>query len=211
LLELFQPSRGLLLTKSYNVFEQGGREKCRNSLATLHGIPKDKIIFLASDIRENVDFSEIIKLIPTIDSVNGFLLIPAKITTQNENLLAEYKDFKNYKYIGKTSSLIQIPSFKSGADFCIVSNDPKTGSFTPLGAAHYGCVPILSLDNPNLNGDFTEENSVVVKENDFSAAIIEASRLFKDQEAMAQKRTAGMALEKDWQNKKKKIMEIYEN
>lgn len=211
LLDLFSPSKGLLLARPYSASNQAGRIFCRQKLQVTYGIPKDKIIFMVTDVREGIDVSEIIKLIPTIDSVNGFLLLAERVSQESELILEQYSDFKNFKYVKDGFGLIQIPTLFAGADFCIVNNDAELGNFIPLGSSHYGCIPILSLENPNLNDDFTEDNSIIVQDNNFDQAIIKAAQLFANKEELEKKRTEGMKFEKGWNKKKQAFIEVYEN
>lgn len=211
LVELFSPSRGLLMPKTYNMANQTGKEICRQKLARTYNIPLQSTIYLAASLRQDIDIENIIRTIPAIKEANGYLLIAAKITEKNKKLLKEYEGLGNFKYLGDSLNLVQTPTLVSGADFTIIPSIPTLGNFIALISAHYGSIPILSLNNYNLTEDFNKNNSIIVIEEDFNEAISNAAALVNNKDLFLEKRTAAMEIDKDWQKKKINYIKMYED
>ena len=210
LTELFTPEKGVLLDKPYSLWDMSGKKLSRNKIIKNYNISKDACIFVTGALVGNVNMEKIAEILPILEETNSHLIIATQSDKKSQELFKQ-NSFKNrITYLGGTLGIAALPTLLAGADYFIQPDDPTLGNFSPLAANQYGTPPILSLDNHHLQDDFSMRNAIIVENKDLVGTVRAVAEAYHAGISTMAVGNAGMRQKKEWKEKKKEYIQLYE-
>lgn len=208
---LFNPNAGVLLFSSYDSDHQAGKQLCKYHLMQNYSIEGNPIIYsMMCRMVPEKNIEGILEILPIIQQNNGYLIMVGVGNSEIEKKLLQYKKFDDrLLYINKAASPIQGPALLSGSDFYLSPSIYEPCGLMPMSACAYGTIPII---NPvgGLKDNFNDNNAIIIK-NSMEDAIYQSIELYKDKQALSDKRKICMGQEQFfWKNRKMKYIELYE-
>jgi glycosyltransferase involved in cell wall biosynthesis len=113
-------------------------------------------------------------------------------------------------YYSRYPNLWQIPNLLAAADFYIHPHSEITNNLMPLLSSQYGAIPILCPDGHSLSDTFTNENALIIENHNLKEQIEKAIELYKDTEALTEKRIRTMESVVPWSTAKEEYIKLYE-
>lgn len=206
----YAPEKGLLVTAKYSAKDLSGKEKCKEKICKIHGIPKDKVLFLMMcHLCKEKGAYAVIECLHTIRDHGGFTLLVGDVSEELKSQLVGLGREDGVLWLAdRPSPLKAIPMF-AAADYYLCPSEEEPGGLLPMQASRYGTIPIVSRVGA-LVDNFAEENAIVIEENGIGEAIEQAFALYANEEEKQRKQKACMLQDFSWNSRKTKYTNLYE-
>lgn len=207
---VFAPEKGLLIPAKYTADDQIGKQACKERLLQTYGITGNPYLCLMMcRLVRDKGLDDIFNTIETIRDSGGILVVVGKGDAVYERQLMKLRRADGVVYVGRWASPIQAAPLAAGADFYICPSITEPCGLMPMTASRYGAIPIVT-QNGGLADNFNYDNAIIINENGVSDAIVRASELYNNKEALAAKRKICMEQDFSWKTRKAGYIELYE-
>lgn len=208
--EVFNPATGLFLKIPYSTEKIGEKLVSKKQLLDRVGQVKDCPIFLTmGNISHRKGADLIIDAARFIDQKGGKLVIFGSAPQEYHETLERLRRESIIFYESKVAPTQVIPIL-AGADFYLQPSLMESGGLMPLTASRYGAVPIVTL-NGGFADSFTEENAILVLENNIESAIDQAFSLYDNYLMFMEKQKVCMQQDFGWNTRKSGFIKLYES
>ena len=207
---VFAPEKGLLIPAKYTADDQTGKRACKEKLLQTYGITGEPYICLMMcRLVRDKGLDDIFAAVETVRDSGGILVVVGKGDAAYERHLMNLRRSDGVMYVGRWASPIQAAPLAAGADFYICPSITEPCGLMPMTASRYGAIPIVT-QNGGLADNFNDENAIIINENGVSDAILRASKLYTDKDALTAKRKICMEQDFSWKTRKAGYIELYE-
>ena len=210
LTSVFAPEKGLLIPAKYTANNQAGKRACKEKLLQTYGISGNPYICLMMcRLVKDKGLDDAIAAVETIRDSGGILVVVGKGDIGYERRLRSLRISDGVLCVGRKGSPIQAAPLAAGADFYICPSITEPCGLMPMTASRYGAIPIVT-QNGGLADNFNDENAIIIDENGVSDAILRASKLYANKDALTAKRKICMEQDFSWKTRKAGYIELYE-
>ena len=210
LTEVFTPEKGLLLAAKYTPADQAGKDLCKAHLLKTYGIPEGKCLWvMLTRMTRDKGADLVLDALPEIREKGGFVLFAGRGEAEIEERLAALTREDGALWLKKRREPQQMLPLLAGADFCLNPSRAEPCGLTPMTAAHYGTIPIVTQAG-GLKDNMDGRIAVLVGEGGMTAAVSEAAALYADPFRLYLKRKAAMERDFGWKTRKTGYLEVYE-
>lgn len=207
---VFSPEKGLMLPAKYSSVDLSGKELCRQRLHKTYGIKDNPFVCLMMGrIEKEKGIEEVISTVHDIRDNGGILIIVGTGNHTYERTLRSLKRSDGVIYINKWASPVQAAPLMAGVDFLIYPSIYEPCGLMPMTASKYGAIPIVTQTG-GLVDNFNDDNAIIIGDNGLKQAIIHASKLYSDKNALSQKRKTCMEQDYSWTTRKVDYITLYE-
>ncbi len=206
---VYAPERGLMIEAAYSAGDQAGKELCKRRLLRDYGIEGDPCVFLfmARFVPEKgVDAA--LEAVHAIRDAGGVTLFVGRGDPALEARVGALTRSDGAIWAAKWANPVQGVGLLAGADYLLNPVSYEPCGLTAMKAARFGAVPITTLAG-GLADNMDEEMAVVIRDG-LPEAIGRAFELYRDKDALAAKRAAGMSRDFSWRTRRAGYLEVYE-
>lgn len=207
---IYAPEKGLMVTAKYSADNQAGKSTCKEKICKAYGIPKDRAVFLMMcKLNHEKGADSVLKCLHTIRDYGGFTILAGEASAEFEPQLKALTHADGAVWIPeRPNPLKAIPLF-AGADFYLCPSVEEPGGLLPMQASRYGVVPVITYIDA-LADNFTDNNSIIIKDGNLAGAIEQAFSIYVDGCAMQEKIKACMEQDFSWESRKAEYISLYE-
>lgn len=205
----YAPEKKLLITAKYSAEDQSGKQKCKDKLCKIYGIPNDKVLFLMMcDMCHEKGADAVLNQLHFIRDNGGFTLLVGSSCNELKNRFKSLTRADGVIWIPDRPNPIKAIPMMAAADFYLSPSITEPGGLMPMQASRYATVPIITPVDA-LADNFNRDNSIFIEDN-LEDAIANAFSLYSDKEALRIKRKACMEQDFSWKNRKTAYLDLYE-
>lgn len=207
----FNPKDGILTLTDYSSEYQEGKGICKRHLLQTYGMENTPCVYsMMCRLVKAKNIEAVLEVLPIIKANNGVVLLVGKGETYYENLISKYKlQDDGLLFINRVASPLSAPALFSGSDFYLAPSVYEPCGLMPMSASVFGAIPIVSQKG-GFKDNFNDENAIIIKDS-MEDAIYQSLELYKDKQALYNKRKICMEQEQFfWKNRKMKYIDLYE-
>ena len=169
--KMFDPSRGILLPAKFTYDNLSGKVSCRKKMCERFGIQGNPTVFLmACGLSTTKGADLVADTFHTIRSGGGVLILIGRGDKSIEDVFSQYAMSDGLywiKYRVKNEELLQ---YIAGADYYLSPSRMESCGLTPIHAARYGTIPIVTQYG-GLKDNFDSSCAIIVKDTNVEDAI----------------------------------------
>ena len=205
----YAPERGLMIDAAYSADNLTGKAVCKRRLLRDYGIPGDPCVFLfMARLTAEKGVCEALEAVHMIRDAGGVTLFAGRGDPALEGRLASLTRDDGVIWATKWANPVQGVGLLAGADFLLNPSKYEPCGLTAMKAARFGTVPITTLAG-GLKDNMDAEMAVIIQDG-LPEAIDRAFALYRDKDALAGKRAAGMSRDYSWRTRRAGYLEVYE-
>lgn len=206
---VYAPERGLMIEAAYSAEDLAGKELCKRRLLRDYGIEGDPCVMLMMCRfvpEKGVDAA--LEAVHAIRDAGGVTLFVGRGDPALEARVGALTRADGAIWAAKWANPVQGVGLLAGADFLLNPSVYEPCGLTAMKAARFGAVPITTLAG-GLADNMDEEMAVIIRDG-LPEAIDRAFELYRDRDALAAKRAAGMSRDFSWRTRRAGYLEVYE-
>lgn len=206
---VYAPERGLMIEAAYSAEDLAGKELCKRRLLRDYGIEGDPCVMLMMCRlvpEKGVDAA--LEAVHAIRDAGGVTLFVGRGDPALEARVRALTRADGAIWAAKWANPVQGVGLLAGADFLLNPSVYEPCGLTAMKAARFGAVPITTLAG-GLADNMDEEMAVIIRDG-LPEAIDRAFELYRDKDALAAKRAAGMSRDFSWRTRRAGYLEVYE-
>ncbi len=206
---VYAPERGLMIEAAYSAEDHAGKALCKRRLLRDYGIEGDPCVFLfMARLVPEKGVDAALEAVHAIRDAGGVTLFVGRGDPALEARVGALMRSDGAIWAARWANPVQGVGLLAGADFLLNPVTYEPCGLTAMKAARFGTIPITTLAG-GLGDNMDEEIAVVIRDG-LPEAIGRAFELYRDKDALAAKRTAGMGRDFSWRTRRAGYLEVYE-
>lgn len=210
LTEFFNPAIGHFIPFSFSINDLTGKEKCKKQVCNTYNLSPDKwLAVMTARLVKEKGIQQVINALPKLKELNGELILIGMAYDEIYQQLDELAKNKEIIWIRHFPDITQCLQILSAGDFYLTPSLMEPCGLMPMTASRYGCIPIATQTG-GLCDNMNKDNAILIKNNNLELALLEASFLYKDKDALQKKQKVAMQYDFSWETRKIQYIKMYE-